>query len=398
MSGAAGQPDVSDIAHMLKENCEAVFRAIFPNAVQAGQYLQVDDLHGTTGDNLKLTTRGTKRGTWADYGTSSGDPRGMGDMLKLVELTLGEGKTSGVSGTALRWARGFLGLDTMDPKYFERWREKAKKAQRRNEARGAQDAERKRRSAEGLWLAGAPLTPSAAPVSYLQGRGIDFLAMGRKLPGALRFNARVPHGEVSEQRGEKALLPAMVSKVQSLSGQHAGTHITFLHFDRERGWIKLPPLSIDRTDPETGEVTQKKLTAAKKIWSPLFIGGHIPLWKGEHQCKLSDIPAGTPVYVSEGIEDGLSFAMANPLARVVAAATGGNVAKLQLPEQAGDLVLLAQNDLDPALKDKLESCIAAQQAQAREQGSSRKVRVKFPPPQFKDWNDWLRDDPREEVA
>jgi hypothetical protein len=73
------------------------------------------------------------------------------------------------------------------------------------------------------------------------------------------------------------------------------------------------------------------------------------------------------------------------------AGTLGNIAVMRLPEQAGDLVLLAQNDTKAAPLAAREDAIKAQQAQARAQGSSRSVRLKLPPQGIKDWNDWLRE-------
>lgn len=379
---------------MLRDKCEAVVNAIFPNAVKAGGFLQVDDLYGTAGDNLKVQTRGAKRGTWVDYGTTASDPRGTGDMLKLVQLTIGEGDM----GRALAWARGFLGLDTMDPQYFARYRLQAEKAAARRERDKAKDDEAKRARAEGHWISASPLTPSSPVVKYLAGRGIDLAMLGR-MPGAIRFHHKMFHPELSEQRGTQVLLPAMVTKFNGPAGGHAATHVTFLHLDRASsanpgGWVKLPKVAVDKADPETGELTTRMLDCTKKIYGPTFVGGHMALWKGECPAPLWAIAPGTPVHVSEGIEDGLSYALANPHARVIAAGTLGNIAALELPKQAGDLVLLAQNDTKAKPIEALVSAIEAQQAKAREhsraQGSLRRVLVKRPPQGIKDWNDWLQ--------
>lgn len=388
MAREFGGPSAREIANMLRDHTEEIARMIFPAAVQAGGFLCIGSIYGERGDSLKITLRGPKRGTWADYATSASDPNGMGDMLKLLQLTLGDGDLR----RGIEEAKRFLNLDTMDPKALERMKAKAARRQREAEQDKAAQDERKRREAQGLWMAATPLTASSPPVRYLEGRGIDFAALG-KLPGAIRFHHRVIHAETSERRGEKAYLPAMVTRYNAIDGSHAATHVTFLHYDGAHGWVKLPPVELEKMDPDTGELTAKLVKAAKKTHGPTYWGAHLPIWKGAHRCSLKDLPAGAAVYVAEGIEDALSYAMADPEARVLGAGTLGNIAVLKVPPQAGDFVLLAQNDSDPKPIASREAAIKAQQAQAREQGSARRVRLKFPLPAFKDWNDWLNDAP-----
>lgn len=378
------EPSVRDIALMLKDHTEPLARMIFPAAVKAGGFLCVGSINGEAGMSLKIRLTGPKKGTWVDYSCSPNDQAGMGDMLKLVQLTLGNGNL----GAGVREAKRYLNLDSMDPRAMERMQERARKATERSERQKAKDDERKRRDAAGLWGGAAQLTASSPVVQYLSGRSIDLRQLG-KLPGAIRFAHRVYHAELSAKRGARAYLPAMVTKYCLISGQHGATHITYLERTRD-GWGKLSPFMVEDVDPQSGEVIQKQVAAAKKSLCPLYWGAHIPLWKGRHRCKLADIPAGTTIYVSEGIEDGLSFALANPDARVLAAGTLGNIGAMQLPPQAGDLVVLAQNDTNPKPIAALADAVQAQQLQARQQGSSRQVVLKRPPAGIKDWNDWLK--------
>jgi hypothetical protein len=373
-------PSAGEIADMLRDHVESLVSMVFPAARRAGGYMAVGSLEGEPGDSLMIQLRGPKRGTWADYAMSKGDPRGTGDMLKLLQLTVGGGDLR----KGIDEAKRFLNLDTMDPRALERMQDRAKKARARAETQAADDGERRRRNAEGLWQAGVPLTPSSPAVKYLEGRGIDFARLG-KLPGALRYHPKVHHAETGRK------LPAIVTKATALDGRHAATHLTYLALGAS-GWVKLPPVAVERADETTGEVTVEHVGCAKKIFGPWWpLGAHAALWKGEQRGPLKDVRPGTPVHVSEGIEDGLSYAMADPGARVVMAGTLGNIAVMRLPEQAGDLVLLAQNDTKAAPLAAREDAIKAQQAQARAQGSSRSVRLKLPPQGIKDWNDWLRE-------
>lgn len=378
---------------MLKDRCEEVVSFVLPNAERHGGFMVVGSLAGEPGQTLKIRLTGPKRGTWVEYATTASDPKGKGDMLDLVRYTMFDGQMV----PAIKWAKGFFGLDSIDPAVFERQRRRAEAAAAKRLREQMKDDERKRAVAEGHWIGASRLTPSSPPVLYLANRGIDFTVLG-KLPGAIRFQRHMFHPELSDMRGEQVLLPAMLTKFNGFAGGHAATHVTFLHFEAGKGWVKLPKVWVEKTDQATGEVTRKLRCFAKKIYGPPFKSAHMALWKGTHDCPLRDIPRGVPVYCSEGIEDGLSFAMANPQSRVIAAGTLGNIEPLLLPPQAGDFIILAQNDQKTQPIEALESVIRAQQLQAQQQGSARRVMQKRPPQAFKDWNDWLNDQPMEGAA
>ncbi|WP_156336789.1 hypothetical protein [Novosphingobium sp. ST904] len=345
---------------------------IFPASVMAAGFLCIGSLHGEPGDSLKIQTRGPKRGTWADYATSDSDPNGKGDMLKLLQLTIGGGDMK----KAIEEAKRYLNLDSMDPRALERMQLAARKAQERQERQKASEDEGKRRNAEGLWHSAAPLTPGMPPVLYLAGRGILFGADSplKRPPGSIRYHHAVTHKE----SGQK--LPAMATCFIGADKQIKGVHLTFLEYTAGGGWVKIPDMVIEG----------KRTKVSKKIWGPTYWGAHLPLWKGGQNCPLADIRAGTAVEGSEGIEDGLSYAMANPQARVIAGGTLGNLGQMILPPQAGDFNFLAQNDTDPKPIEAFEAAMLKQQAQAKHQRSDRRIGARRPPQQYKDWNDWLQ--------
>lgn len=375
-SGDFTGPSAGDIADMLREHAEPLGRMIFPGAVMAGGFLCIGSVHGEPGDSLKIQTRGPKRGTWADYATSDSDPNGKGDMLKLLQLTIGGGDIK----KGIEEAKKYLNLDSMDPRALERMKLAANKAREKQERQKATEDERKRRDAERLWQSAAPLTPSSPPALYLKGRGILFgpdSPLARP-PGSIRFHPGVYHGELRRK------VPAMATCFVGVDKQIKGIHLTYLDYQAGLGWVKLPDMMIE------GKLTK----VAKKIRSPLYWGAHLPIWKGAQRCPLAEIKTGTAVECSEGIEDGLSFAMANPQARIVAGGTLGNIGQLMLPVQAGNFNILAQNDTKPKPIEALEDAMRKQQAQAREQESSRLIAARRPPQAFKDWNDWLRGEER----
>lgn len=373
----AGGSDLSvgEIAAMLRPHAESIAWNLFPAAKRDGPYLCVGSLHGEPGKSLKIKIRGADAGGWADYATSQSDPRGKGDLIKLLQYTVAGGDL----GAAVAEAKRILSIDSMDPRKLERHRMRAGKAAEKAAARDREDKDKARRDAEGLWQSSAKLTPSSPPVLYLAGREIDLARLG-KLPGAIRFRPGMWHAQLKRE------LPAMVTRFQTLDGQHAATHVTYLERQGDGRWTKLTPTGARRMGLTDDEALRTKI-----IRGPAHtLGAHIALWKGASQATLSALPRGAAVEVSEGIEDGLSFALANPQARVLTAGTLGIIGALRLPPQCAVLNVLAQNDDKPEPIAALERAIADQQARAKAEKALRTVACRFPPPKFKDWNDWLR--------
>ena len=359
-----------DIALMLNANPLALARTLFPAGVEAGGFFTIGSVEGESGQSLKIRLSGDKAGTWADYSRDHGDDAGKGDMLKLAKLALGHDDYA----DTVRWAKGWLGIESMDGDALERQRKRAEMAQRRAQEKRDGVREDKRRQAEGLWMGAGTLIGSPA-MEYLRGaRGIDFSLIG-SIPGALRFRGDVSHGE------HRRKLPAMCSAFWSVDARIVGCHLTFLHRLPNGRWDKLPDMTIDG----------KRVKVAKKIHGPTYWGAHIPICKGTFKGPLRDIPPGTPVFAAEGIENAASVAMARPHERIVAAGTIGNLGAMELPPQAGDLILICDND-PPGSRAavSLEQQIKAQQRRASEQGSPRRIRCLWPEPEYKDFNDQLR--------
>ena len=341
---------------MLNERAEDLARQIFPRGVEMGGFYCVGSIQGEAGKTLKIRTRGDRQGTWADYACDPSDRAGKGDMLKLIQLT--DPECADIAA-AIRWAKGWLRLDHMDPAKLERMRDRADAAAAKAERERATKTERKRLGAVQLWNHSEPMQATPAQ-AYLEGRGIDFRVLGG-FPGAIRYRRDVWNTE------RRQAMPAMVSLfVGGIDAKPKGVHITYL----ERGPVGWVKASVD---------------PAKVIWSPAYWGAHIPLNKGRHDCTLRDVPGDVLPYISEGIEDGLSYAMAEPANRVIAAGTLGNIGALLLPDQVREIVLIGQND--PLGSDADRSL----EAQIRKhQEADRAVSCLWPDAEFKDFNDQLR--------
>lgn len=352
-----------EIAQMLNEQVDTLAPLLLPNGRAIGPYFCVGSVDGEPGDSLKIHLRGLKRGKWSDFSRSSQERGGSGDMLTIVELTM----AGGDKGEAVRWAKGWLGIgDGIDPGKLERQRRRAAESRKRAEDEAASDAERRRRNAEGLWQHATPLGEAPPGLAYFKGRGIDFAQLGR-IPRAMRYRGDVRHFETGQT------YPAILSAMIGLDGRHMATHATFIERLGDGSWVKL-----------RGVESAKLIYGAPK-------GAHIPLSKGTRRETLRLIPPGTPVEVSEGIEDGLSVALAFPELRVLAAGTLGNIGALRLPATAGDLTIIAQRDAPGSKAEAtLEKCIAEQQLAGVRDGSQRRVLLRWPGEGFKDFNDQLR--------
>ncbi len=267
---------------------------------------------------------------------------------------------------ALESDAGLSAMDFADP---AKQRE-AEEARARREAEQEAESDAKRKRGAAMWMGAAELarTPAA---EYLRARGITIGQLGA-WPGSLRY---VPDAWCRElqDRGvarDQCKIPAMIAGVWRLDGTMLGCHRTYLDISGLYAEPKRP-------------VRKAALEDAKLTLGP-SLGGYIPLQKGEHKQPLARIPAGTDIYMSEGIEDGLSVALGRPAARVIAGVSLSKLGAVELPPQMGALVMIAQRDpVDSAAAAAFERAIAAHQAQGR------RVQILWPPEGFKDWNDFL---------
>jgi hypothetical protein len=115
-----------------------------------------------------------------------------------------------------------------------------------------------------------------------------------------------------------------------------------------------------------------------------FKGGHIPLNKGSCRKTLEEIDAGTDVWASEGIEDGLTSAIAKPERARHCGRDARQSRRARAARADGPLMLIGQRDTNPKTLEALERAIGAQQERGREVWLT-------PPPAggFKDVNEAL---------
>lgn len=348
---------IGQIAAMLNDKIGALCRDLLPRGKRLGHEWTVGSIHGEPGTRMAVHLTGAKAGVWKDFAGGKG-----GDALDLVAAV----QCGGNMAEAVKWSKTWLQLDGVrDPVEIQRRAAEADKAAKRREAAAAREGDKAAALAQRLWLSGAALTVGCVADRYLTGRGIG-LAQLVRAPRALRWLPALRHPATGQEA------PALLAAVVNIKGQHIGTHRTWLAADGA-GKLALPD-----------DVPAKMMLGR-------YVGGHIPLWKGEHKVPLRALPAGVAVLAAEGIEDGLSAARLQPLARVVALVSVSNFAAVQLPACCTELVIVGQNDppTDKAGRPHPARTAIAAAIGWHAQGG-RTVRHALPPAGIKDFNDWLR--------
>ena len=353
---------VGDIEALLEDRIESLVADLLPNARKAGNEMCVGSIAGEAGQSLRVHIgNGSKRGWWKNF--SAHDEKG--DALGLIAAVLFARDV----GKAVAWAKSWLHLDDADPARIEQHRMEAKARSEQRSAAAEAERAKAARSAKARWHQALPLTAGDPVARYLHARGIDLAQLGRA-PGALRYHPDLQYGWPAE--GEAPIvLPAMVAMVTRLDGTHIATHRTWLDPSGARK-AGVDLLGLDHR----GRPNDPK----KVMGSPL--GGHIPVWKGAHNCPLRDVPEGTDVYVSEGIEDGLTVACADPSLRVICMLALGYLSQMELPPQMGRLIILKQNDAPDSDAARLLA-----KAVAHHRAAGRRVMFVPAPAGFKDLND-----------
>jgi hypothetical protein len=228
---------------------------------------------------------------------------------------------------AIKWAKGWLGLDGTDPDALKKTRRAVEVAAERV-AEADDQAEQKRRRAYARFLEATADVKGTPVERYLLGRGLD---LGR-LPfptGAIRYHPSLWNQESGRR------WPAMVAPIVGADGRFLAAH---------RTWLDV------RSD---GHVTKAPLDRPKKVLGR-YAGGTIRLWHGLRvDPKTGEIRKGVPlakakpgawVDMTEGIEDGLTVAIAEPELRILVGVSVSNWGSIKLPDQVEGVCLWRQRD------------------------------------------------------
>lgn len=346
---------------------------LLPAGVNDGAEYAVGSLAGEPGQSCKIHVRQDGRaGVWKDFSTGE-----TGDALDLVKAVLFHADRDKVQ--AIKWAKSFLGYDgSAEALQIQR---RAAVQAKANREKAEREAIRRRKAATKMYLDAFELKGTPAE-DYLRGRAIDFARIGH-WPGCLRYAPACEafrHDPATKKAVSLGKFPAMLASICAPSGETVAVHRTYLA-RRPDGSVGKAPIVDHRGKP-----------IAKKSFG-VYAGGCIRLFKpilenGKRAPGLKDAPAGSRVAISEGIEDGLSFALLDRTRYVLVAVSLSNMGCLWLPDAVDDVLILGQNDEAPEAKAALDA------AAARFVEQGKVVRISRPPPEFKDINDVIRGIPK----
>lgn len=356
---------IETVVGMLADRIEALCHALFPNGTKAGREpeFRVGDLAGTPSrhgrgmGSLSIRLIEPRAGVWKDFATGE-----CGDALDLIAQAV----CGGDKRRAVRWAMVWLGLADADAETLQRIR----RAPPPERAEAPEEESATRGRAQMLYLKAEEQIVGTPVDGYLAGRGLDL----RKLPfpvRSLRYHPRLWNVE------SRRHWPAMVAAVVGGDGKFLSIHRTWL-------------------DVRAAGVTKAPLAEPKKTYGP-YAGGVIRLWRGitidgetgeiKQARRLAEVKAPVWVDLVEGIEDGLTVAIAAQEARVLSGVSLGNMLALDFGPTVEGVYFWRQNDEpgSPAAKTS-DKIVAALQAQGK------RVRIPRPPWGVKDVNDFAREE------
>lgn len=322
--------------------------------IDKGKYWALCPFRADTGiGSFYINLTGNYAGRFMDH--ASGDQGDMLDLIQLVENTDRAG--------ALAIARSILGMVDETPAQkaarlrrqadLERQREQAKIDDQRNE-------EKRRGRAQQIWMRAQPRLEGTPVAGYLAARAIGLSALGRT-PGALRYAPSLPYRDIDPETGEvvERNMPALVAAVHgpAVDGQPPefyATHRIWLEMGRDGRWGKA------------------RVRMPKKIYGTMR-GGYIRLWsgigpRGGKGAPLARASEGSAVFITEGIEDGLSAAVLRPDARVLVAISLGNIAEMVLPKAVRQVTIIADNDPHEEAQKLLAKAVARFEREGRAVG------------------------------
>lgn len=324
-------PTIQEISDALKARTLEVAERYAPGGkVDKGKYWafnpgRADKKVGSFYVNIS----GTYAGRYHDHATGED-----GDMLDLIRLYLGCD-----AGTALKEARQFLGLDSETPEQKQmrlRREQEARERRARAEREAEADVKNKRGRAQAMFIQAQPELEGTPVAHYLSARAIGLEELGRA-PGSIRYMPKCKYFHTDPETGEfeEAYYPAMITAIygpaiDGAAPEFWGVHRTYLAQDASGIWRKA------------------EVASPKKVYGSMK-AGFIRLWsgtgpRGGKGAPLSQAPEGDHVYITEGIEDGLSMAVIKPSARVLCAISLGNFKEIELPAAIKRVTIVADND------------------------------------------------------
>lgn len=318
---------IGDVISGLEARIRRLVAELLPQGREEGPEYRCGSLAGDPGRSLAVHIGKARPGVWSDFSTGE-----TGDALDLIAQVY----FAGDKKQAFRWAVSWLGLDGADPRRLAVTQRAIAHAELRKANADDETAKRRARALR-IYLEASPKIAGTPADWYLKSRGIDLAQLGRQ-PNALRFHPALFNAETNTR------FPALVAAISDSAGVHVATHRTWLRPD--------------------GQGKARLIDAKMTLGS--YTGGCIRLWRGASGKPLKDCPPGETVILSEGIEDGLTCALAKPDLRVLCAVSLANMARLELPDNVATVIIAAQHDHKPEALRGRDKAIQALLQQGRQ--------------------------------
>lgn len=343
---------VSAIKAQLIERITSLVQHLLPGARRHGGYWQGPNPRRAKDSRTSFTV--WTNGAWKEF-----DSDEKGDVIDLIAYC-----RRCTTGEAIVWAKDWLGLWDLSPAERAKLNAKAKAAEA--QAADAATAERaaKIRRAHDLWAGSVPISAGGPVDTYLAGRLSpcslrDVAESERDLRQRLGLAYWGPRQDNRPYSG-----PAMIAPIRQVDGTVTGVHATFLTLD---GRAKAP-------------------VPAPKVMLGIKQGGAVRLTRGESGLTWPQLVASgsrEDLVITEGIETGLSVAVALPEVRVWAALDLGNIGALPTMPAVRRLIVCTENDVKPAAIEQRERSLDALRGRGFDV-------VEMAPPWGSDFNDTLR--------
>lgn len=267
-------------------------------------------------------------GAWKDWRTGE-----KGDVLRLVEYC----QATDFAG-AMTWSRDFLGLRSMGREERERFNNQMRAARERAERDAEQIRIRRMQAAERLFLTGfadgEATTAEAHARAYFKARGCPIGDIVNRDLTTFRFASAAEYWKRAEYRHENGRrrkvkdgprFPAVLSAMRAPTGQITAVHCTFLD-----------PVLPKKLSVEADENAKMMFGEAK--------GSMIRISHGPEGLPPETARQAYPLVLCEGVEDGLSLALAIPEARVWAAGSLSAMASAPVDLPCISAVIVSQDN------------------------------------------------------
>lgn len=275
--------------------------------------------------SFRVCIRGAKQGVWCEFASSE-----RGDPLDLINYCLFQNSPN--KHEAIIWAKKYLGLE--DGKTtLKQVKQRAEETRKACEEQQKIDDENFRKYAMKIFFQAKPEIKGTPAELYFKARGIDFNVL-KKQPHAIRFSEKC-YFERNKKTGQIIYMPTVVTAIYNSKNEFVGVHRTFLE--------------------QVNGVWRRK---TKKVLGS-FAGGAIRLWRGKTNLPINKLNTAEnlddideTLIICEGIEDGLSIAMACPEYRIWTSISVSNMQNIEIPKSINQVIIAGDVDGDQAIATK----------------------------------------------